>query len=134
MSDSRRAPQTDLASFRAGGIGKSIETVEQLEALQRPLTMETGGMVLMDLLWRCVLLSFMPAGAMRRSLTRPCGSDPTENDGVLGLRPNARGPGLVTFGPDRVKEFCEANNLQMIIRAHECVMDGAALMRAQTAV
>lgn len=42
----------------------------------------------------------------------------------MGLRPNARGPGLVTFGPDRVKEFCEANNLQMIIRAHECVMDG----------
>jgi hypothetical protein len=71
---------------------------------------------------------------MLRLLTRPCGSDPTENDGVLGLRPNARGPGLVTFGPDRVKEFCEANNLQMIIRAHECVMDGAALMRAQTAV
>ena len=37
----------------AGGIGKSIESVEQLEALVRPLTMETGGMVLMDLLWRC---------------------------------------------------------------------------------
>lgn len=36
----------------AGGIGKSIESVEQLEALTRPLTMETGGMVLMDLLWR----------------------------------------------------------------------------------
>ena len=52
-------------------------------------------------------------------------SDPTENDSVMGLRPNARGPGLVTFGPDRVKEFCEANGLQMIIRAHECVMDGA---------
>ena len=38
----------------AGGIGKSIESVEQLEQLQRPLTMETGGIVLMDLLWRCV--------------------------------------------------------------------------------
>jgi len=37
----------------AGGIGKSIESVEQLEQLQRPLTMETGGIVLMDLLWRC---------------------------------------------------------------------------------
>ena len=37
----------------SGGIGKSIESVEQLEALIRPLTMETGGMVLMDLLWRC---------------------------------------------------------------------------------
>ena len=27
-----------------------------------------------------------------------CRSDPTENDSVEGLRPNARGPGLVTFG------------------------------------
>lgn len=34
-----------------GGIGRSIETVEQIEALQRPITMEAGSMVLMDLLW-----------------------------------------------------------------------------------
>lgn len=27
-----------------------------------------------------------------------CRSDPTENDSVEGLRPNARGPGLVSFG------------------------------------
>jgi diadenosine tetraphosphatase ApaH/serine/threonine PP2A family protein phosphatase len=86
-----------------GGIGKSIESVEQLEQLVRPLTMENGGPVLMDLLW----------------------SDPTENDSITGLRPNARGPGLVTFGPDRVAAFLQANDLQMIIRAHECVMDGA---------
>ncbi|RZR78694.1 hypothetical protein BHM03_00004116 [Ensete ventricosum] len=51
-------------------------------------------------------------------------SDPTENDSVEGLRPNARGPGLVTFGPDRVMEFCNNNDLQLIVRAHECVMDG----------
>ncbi|KAG6514106.1 hypothetical protein ZIOFF_024446 [Zingiber officinale] len=38
--------------------------------------METGAIVLMDLLW----------------------SDPTENDSVEGLRPNGKGPGLVTFG------------------------------------
>lgn len=109
----------------AGGIGKSIETVEQLEQLQRPLTMESGGMVLMDLLWRCVVS--LPRRCVNVSLTRPprALSDPTENDSITGLRPNARGPGLVTFGPDRVKEFCEANSLQMIIRAHECVMDGA---------
>lgn len=58
----RRRPGLPLTSYAAlrslyvapqGGIGKSIETVEQLELLQRPLTMETGGMVLMDLLWRC---------------------------------------------------------------------------------
>nr|XP_043631471.1 serine/threonine-protein phosphatase BSL3-like isoform X1 [Erigeron canadensis] len=85
-----------------GGIGRSINHIEQIENLQRPITMEAGSIVLMDLLW----------------------SDPTENDSVEGLRPNARGPGLVTFGPDRVMEFCENNDLQLIVRAHECVMDG----------
>ncbi|XP_028228530.1 serine/threonine-protein phosphatase BSL2-like [Glycine soja] len=60
----------------------SLETISLLLALkveniQRPITMEAGSIVLMDLLW----------------------SDPTENDdSVEGLRPNARGPGLVTFG------------------------------------
>ncbi|KAI3994082.1 hypothetical protein MKX01_012339 [Papaver californicum] len=85
-----------------GGIGRSINHIEQIESLQRPITMEAGSVVLMDLLW----------------------SDPTENDSVEGLRPNARGPGLVTFGPDRVMEFCSNNDLQLIVRAHECVMDG----------
>ncbi|KAE8720810.1 Serine/threonine-protein phosphatase BSL3 [Hibiscus syriacus] len=47
-----------------------------------------------------------------------------ENDSVEGLRPNTRGPGLVTFGPDRVMEFCNNNDPQLIVRAHECVMDG----------
>ncbi|KQJ85747.1 serine/threonine-protein phosphatase BSL2 homolog isoform X2 [Brachypodium distachyon] len=85
-----------------GGIGRSINHIEQIENLQRPITMEAGSVVLMDLLW----------------------SDPTENDSVEGLRPNARGPGLVTYGPDRVMEFCNNNDLQLIVRAHECVMDG----------
>ncbi|KAE8735578.1 Serine/threonine-protein phosphatase BSL2 [Hibiscus syriacus] len=85
----------------------SLETITlllalKIENLQRPITMEAGSIVLMDLLW----------------------SDPTENDSVEGLRPNARGPGLVTFGPDRVMEFCNNNDLQLIVRAHECVMDG----------
>eukprot|EP00889_Picochlorum_renovo_P008416 jgi/Picre1/35446/NNA_002908.t1 len=51
-------------------------------------------------------------------------SDPTVNDAVEGVQPSPRGPGLVTYGPDRVMEFCENNGLQMIVRAHECVMDG----------
>ncbi|KAI4329747.1 hypothetical protein MLD38_028095 [Melastoma candidum] len=85
-----------------GGIGRSINSVEQIEKLERPITMDAGSVILMDLLW----------------------SDPTENDSVEGLRPNARGPGLVTFGPDRVTDFCKKNKLQLIIRAHECVMDG----------
>ncbi|XP_073283771.1 serine/threonine-protein phosphatase BSL1-like [Primulina huaijiensis] len=85
-----------------GGIGRSINFVEQIEKLERPITMDAGSIVLMDLLW----------------------SDPTENDSIEGLRPNARGPGLVTFGPDRVTDFCKKNKLRLIIRAHECVMDG----------
>ena len=51
-----------------------------------------GRMMLMDVLW----------------------SDPTESDKVEGLRPNARS-GLVTFGPDRVRKFCEDNDLQMMV-------------------
>ena len=51
-------------------------------------------------------------------------SDPTGTISRKACGPNARGPGLVTFGPDRVKQFCENNGLQMIVRAHECVVDG----------
>ena len=69
------------------GIGRSIHRIEQIDQLQRPLSMEDGGVVLMDLLW----------------------SDPTTNDSVEGVQPSPRGPGLVTFGPDRVKEFCKVS-------------------------
>ncbi|KAL6761015.1 Metallo-dependent phosphatase-like protein [Haematococcus lacustris] len=85
-----------------GGIGRSIHKIDQIASIPRPVTMEEGGPVLMDLLW----------------------SDPTTNDTVQGVQPSPRGPGLVTFGPDRVKDFCKNNGLQMIVRAHECVMDG----------
>ena len=34
-----------------GGIGRSINRIKQIEVLYRPLTMEQGGVVLMDLLW-----------------------------------------------------------------------------------
>ena len=71
------------------GIGRSITRIDQIDVLKRPLTMEEGGVVLMDLLW----------------------SDPTTNDGVEGVQPSPRGPGLVTFGPDRVKEFCKVGLL-----------------------
>lgn len=37
-------------------------------------------------------------------------SDPTTNDGVQGVQPSPRGPGLVTFGPDRVKDFCKVSH------------------------
>ena len=39
-----------------GGIGRSINHLEQIESLQRPITMEAGSIVLMDLLWSVQIL------------------------------------------------------------------------------
>ncbi|KAI7738964.1 hypothetical protein M8C21_005846 [Ambrosia artemisiifolia] len=95
-----------------GGIGRSIHLVEQIEKIERPITMDAGS------LFYIRNAIYLTLGFLEKP------SDPTENDSVEGLRPNARGPGLVTFGPDRVTDFCKRNKLQLIIRAHECVMDG----------
>jgi hypothetical protein len=88
-----------------GGIGRCINTISQIEQLQRPITMEEGGPVLMDLLW----------------------SDPTTNDGVVGVQPSPRGPGLVTFGPDRVKDFCKVRQGRDLADPSECVSVGLQL-------
>ena len=46
----------------------------------------------------------------------------------MGIRPNdirdPNGMGIFKFGPDRVEEFLKQNNLELILRGHECVMDG----------
>ena len=42
-------------------------------------------------------------------------SDPTENDSVEGLRPNARGPGLVTFGVSTVHKPFPVIQLDLFI-------------------
>ncbi|OMJ90431.1 hypothetical protein SteCoe_7238 [Stentor coeruleus] len=95
-----------------GGIGSSLETVSQIEALSRPLEVvhEVSNdlqQLIVDILW----------------------SDPTDNDLEIGIHPNVirdpNGTGnIVKFGPDRVKDFLTRNGLSLIIRAHECVMDG----------
>ncbi|CAH8251027.1 unnamed protein product [Arabidopsis lyrata] len=85
-----------------GGIGRA-DTVEQIEKIKRPVFPDTTeSIVLKDILW----------------------SDPTRNDTVLGIVENPRGEGVVSFGPDIVKAFLERNGLEMILRAHECVIDG----------
>ena len=102
-----------------GGIGRSINHVEQIESIQRPITMEAGSIVLMDLLWS-VYVFYMLFWLILWSKSYKfvnlefIRSDPTENDSVEGLRPNARGPGLVTFGVSKfllfqiykLSEFC----------------------------
>lgn len=95
-----------------GGIGSTLVSLDQIEAIQRPLevihevsTLEQQ--LVVDILW----------------------SDPTDSDQELGIQPNfirdPNGTGnIVKFGPDRVKLFLENNKVKFILRAHECVMDG----------
>lgn len=95
-----------------GGIGSSLKKLEQIENIPRPLEVihEVNNALeklVVDILW----------------------SDPTDSDNDLGIQANqVRDPhgtgNIVKFGPDVVKDFLIRNNLDKIIRAHECVMDG----------
>eukprot|EP00357_Protocruzia_adherens_P011297 CAMPEP_0115014480 /NCGR_PEP_ID=MMETSP0216-20121206/26107_1 /TAXON_ID=223996 /ORGANISM="Protocruzia adherens, Strain Boccale" /LENGTH=783 /DNA_ID=CAMNT_0002384235 /DNA_START=200 /DNA_END=2551 /DNA_ORIENTATION=- len=95
-----------------GGIGSTLTTIDEIEAMPRPLEVihevkSHDEQLVVDVLW----------------------SDPTDSDAELGIQPNVirdpNGTGnIVKFGPDRVKDFLQSNNLDMIVRAHECVMDG----------
>jgi protein phosphatase len=95
-----------------GGVGGCLDYICEIEKLQRPLTIvhestNKNEQIVMDILW----------------------SDPTENDEEMGIQQNmlrdSRGYGnIVKFGPDVVNKFLSNNKLSMIIRAHECVLDG----------
>ena len=95
-----------------GGIGSTLKSVSDLERLPRPIQVvheveNIQQQMLIDVLW----------------------SDPTNNDQELGIQSDAardpNGTGfIVRYGPDRVEEFLKKNDLMMIIRGHECVMDG----------
>lgn len=93
-----------------GGIGDSIEKLDDLRGIPKPIqvvgditasTTKRDRMIL-DALW----------------------SDPTDNDQVLGVHSSPRGKNTCRFGPDRVQEFNRRNRLKLIIRAHECVPHG----------
>ena len=95
-----------------GGIGSSITTISDIEKIQRPLEVvhevsNAEQQLVVDILW----------------------SDPTDSDIETGIQPNStRDPNgvgnIVKFGPDRVEDFLKTNGLTLILRAHECVMDG----------
>lgn len=96
-----------------GGIGGAIENIKQIEEMDRPLH-----------------VAQIPGTPSEQRVTDMLWSDPSDNDTVTGVTMNeTRDPDgtgrIVKFGPDRVKDFLMANKpLSMIIRAHECVMDG----------
>ncbi|KAL8455063.1 hypothetical protein Emag_001088 [Eimeria magna] len=95
-----------------GGIGGSIHSLSQLQSMQRPL-----------------IVAQVPQTPQEQQVTDLLWSDPTDSDSILGIAHNdVRDPDgsgrICKFGPDRVHQFLADNNLSLIIRAHECVMDG----------
>ena len=82
-----------------GGIGSSINSLSDIEKIQRPLEVihevtNADQQLVVDILW----------------------SDPTDSDIETGIQPNS------TRDPTGVGNI--VNNLSLILRAHECVMDG----------
>ncbi|KAM0682068.1 Serine/threonine-protein phosphatase PP2A catalytic subunit [Mitosporidium daphniae] len=80
-----------------GGLSPSIETIDQIRTIDRVQEVPADG-AMVDLLW----------------------SDPDDRNG-WGLSP--RGAGY-TFGSDISQAFNTRNNLKMIARAHQLVMQG----------
>eukprot|EP00012_Vannella_robusta_P011213 CAMPEP_0206200006 /NCGR_PEP_ID=MMETSP0166-20121206/10610_1 /ASSEMBLY_ACC=CAM_ASM_000260 /TAXON_ID=95228 /ORGANISM="Vannella robusta, Strain DIVA3 518/3/11/1/6" /LENGTH=547 /DNA_ID=CAMNT_0053618237 /DNA_START=48 /DNA_END=1689 /DNA_ORIENTATION=+ len=85
-----------------GGIGGTLETIGQLDSITKPIVDIGSSALLTDLLW----------------------SDPAETDEILGVHANPRGKSIVSFGSDRVKRFCEQNDIDLIIRSHQCIPHG----------
>eukprot|EP00820_Chromera_velia_P016769 Cvel_26242.t1-p1 / transcript=Cvel_26242.t1 / gene=Cvel_26242 / organism=Chromera_velia_CCMP2878 / gene_product=Serine/threonine-protein phosphatase BSL1, putative / transcript_product=Serine/threonine-protein phosphatase BSL1, putative / location=Cvel_scaffold3095:295-15614(-) / protein_length=1417 / sequence_SO=supercontig / SO=protein_coding / is_pseudo=false len=93
-----------------GGIGSSVQSLADLQGIPKPIS---------------VISEIKEDTTMQQRIVLDClWSDPTENDSVTGTHPSPRGQNTCRFGPDRVGAFCEKNNLQLIIRAHECVASG----------
>lgn len=97
-----------------GGIGESIDSVSDLVGIEKPIivppesvdpaTLNKVDKVVIDALW----------------------SDPFDDKTVASGRTHMspRGNGASRFTVDKVKRFVNANNLQFIVRAHECVQNG----------
>ena len=92
------------------GISQSIRTIDDFEAFPKPIAINhmvqtSDQQALLDLLW----------------------ADPMENERETGFKPHtARNifGNIFKYGLDRVQKFLSDNKLSMLIRSHECVMEG----------
>ena len=93
-----------------GGLGDGTWTVKDLASTSRPIRELAPGTCAMQALW----------------------SDPSDSDEAMarGVHASGRGPGIPTFGPDVTGAFCERENLQLVIRSHQFVMDGFKVMHS----
>lgn len=85
-----------------GGLSPSIRSIDQMMTIQRDVEVPLCG-ILSDILW----------------------SDPDE--AVNSYAPNQRGAGYL-FGEEAVDIFLHNNNVKMILRSHQLVMEGFKYM------
>ena len=122
-----------------GGIGNVEVLSEALASVPRPLRDASQSPVANELMWSdpshrpgCA-----PAGLRRRVATSSVPRQTTDAGSGAGmarrgkggddrLTPNERRGVATLFGPDVVARFCDRNNIQTIVRAHEVVPDGFA--------
>ncbi len=81
-----------------GGISPELRSLDQIRDISRPTEIPENGLVC-DLCW----------------------SDPEK--GIKGWGINERGVS-VTFGVDKIREFLDNTNLDIVVRAHQVVEDG----------
>ena len=85
-----------------GGIGPSIKSLSDIEAIKRPVFDFTTNQVLLSVVW----------------------NDPEESL-TTDFSKSTRGTGFI-YGPNALKSFLEQSNLKKLIRAHECINEGYA--------
>jgi serine/threonine-protein phosphatase PP1 catalytic subunit len=83
-----------------GGLSPQLHSLEQIRDIERPVEVPEDGL-LCDLLW----------------------ADPDPDPTLESWGENDRGTS-VTFGIDKVEEFCQKFGFDLICRGHQAVMDG----------
>lgn len=91
-----------------GGIGDGTWGLRELEGLQRPISDEHQSRITLQAVW----------------------SDPSDSDSSMrsGVHKSARGEDIPEFGPDVTAAFCAANDVAIIVRAHQYVRQGYKVM------
>ena len=96
------------------GIGNNFKNLKDLEKIRKPFRInhkDLGSLaqkIVYDILWSDPVQDINNAENIKN-----------ENRNYL-----ANGT-IIRFGTDRISQFLEENKLEIIIRSHECVMDGA---------
>ncbi|KAG2500661.1 hypothetical protein HYH03_001427 [Edaphochlamys debaryana] len=95
-----------------GGIGR-LECLQDIIDVVRPVRMTDGDGI-----------TPTPGQAVLQEVVW---SDPVKDESCMGLQRSARdgySGGIVSFGADRVHDFCERNHVTAILRGHELVHEG----------